>query len=196
MILTKDFYLRDTHTVARELLGKTLVRVINGKRISCRITETESYLGVIDKASHAYGGRRTHRTETMFKEGGIAYVYLIYGMYFCLNAVTEKEGTPNAVLIRGGKALSGLDDICFFRYGKTFDEATKFQRKNLLNGPGKLCMGLNITKAQNALSLYSDSLFIEDTGFSGFEMCEGKRINIDYAEEFAEKPWRFFIKDI
>lgn len=100
--LTRDFYNRDTVTVARDLLGNYLVRVLDGETLVCRITETEAYVGRCDKACHAYGYKRTARTETLFAKPGTAYIYLIYGMYNCLNFVTEPEGEPAAVLIPGG----------------------------------------------------------------------------------------------
>ena len=101
-ILTREFYNRDTLTVARDLLGRDIVRVLeDGTELVCRITETEAYIGRLDKACHAYGGKRTPRTETLFAPPGTAYIYLIYGMYHCLNFVTEEEGEPAAVLIRG-----------------------------------------------------------------------------------------------
>ncbi|MDY4191426.1 MAG: DNA-3-methyladenine glycosylase, partial [Oscillospiraceae bacterium] len=106
-LLSRDFYDRDTVTVARDLLGKHLVRVLaDGTYLMCRITETEAYVGRMDKACHAYGYKRTARTETLFAPPGTAYIYLIYGMYHCLNFVTEPEGEPSAVLIRGAEAVA------------------------------------------------------------------------------------------
>lgn len=110
--LTRDFYNRDTVTVARDLLGNYLVRVLDGETLVCRITETEAYVGRCDKACHAYGYKRTARTETLFAKPGTAYIYLIYGMYNCLNFVTEPEGEPAAVLIRGLEAVSGAKTHC------------------------------------------------------------------------------------
>ena len=153
-LLTRDFYARDTLTVARALLGQHIVRTMpDGARLVCRITETEAYIGPIDKACHAYGGRRTARTETLYARPGTAYIYFIYGMYHCLNFVTEPEGTPCAVLIRGAKAVENGDIIAENRFGRKLAELTAYQRRNFLNGPGKLCRGLALTREQNGLDL-------------------------------------------
>ena len=109
---------------ARQLLGKYLVRRLEGETLVCRITETEAYVGRCDKACHAYNYRKTDRTATLFLEPGRAYVYLIYGMYHCLNFVTEPEGEPAAVLIRGGEAIAGQETMSCLRYGKPFEELT------------------------------------------------------------------------
>lgn len=191
--LQRDFYDRDTLTVARELLGKHLVRVVDGERLVCRITETEAYIGRMDKACHAYGGRRTARTETLYAPPGTAYIYLIYGMYDCLNFVTEREGEPCAVLIRGGEAAENGDGIARNRYGCSMEEMSSYQKKNFLNGPGKLCRGLCLTRAQNGLTLTGDVLYVLDAPVPAEEIKTGKRIGIDYAEEAADFPWRFYL---
>ena len=193
-ILPRDFYDRDTVAVAWELLGKYLVRELDGKRLVCRITETEAYVGPIDKACHAYNYRRTPRTETLFAPPGTAYIYLIYGMYNCLNFVTEREGEPCAVLIRGGEPVEGREDISRLRYGKPWEELTAAQRKNFLNGPGKLCKGLALTRAQNGLPLTIPPLYVCDGGDPApGRINVGKRVGIDYAEEAVDFPWRFWI---
>lgn len=194
-ILSRDFYDRDTLTVARALLGKYLVREMDGRRLVCRITETEAYIGRMDKACHAYQYRRTPRTETLFAPPGTAYIYLIYGMYHCLNFVTEAEGEPCAVLIRGGEAVEGRDAIARLRYGADWARLTAAQRKNFLNGPGKLCKGLSLTRAENNLPLTQPPLFVCDNGTSipDSAIHIGKRVGIDYAEEAADFPWRFFL---
>ena len=202
MKLPKEFYLQPTLDAARALLGKYLVRVLDGEALVCRINETEAYIGAIDKACHAYGYRRTKRTEVMFSPGGAAYIYLIYGMYSCLNLVTEAEGEPCAVLIRGGEVRAGGDIIAQNRFGKPLEELTSAQRKNLLNGPGKLCKGLSLTPDQNGLSLLGKELFVTDSlSELGLEPWPGdevppviavsKRIGIDYAQECADYLWRF-----
>ncbi|MDD5937963.1 MAG: DNA-3-methyladenine glycosylase, partial [Clostridiales bacterium] len=140
--LTADFFARDTVTVARDLLGKHLVRILeDGSRLVCRITETEAYIGRMDKACHAYDYKRTARTETLFARPGTAYIYLIYGIYHCLNFVTEAEGEPCAVLIRGLEAADGAEQIARNRYGTGLAGLSAYQKKNFLNGPGKLCKG-------------------------------------------------------
>jgi len=194
MKLERDFFNRDTVTVARELLGKHLVRDLDGERLVLRITETEAYVGRCDKACHAYGYRRTPRTETLFAPPGTVYIYLIYGMYHCLNLVTEPEGEPCAVLIRGGDIVSGGASMAMHRFGRPTDQLTPYQKRNFLNGPGKLCKALSLTRAQNGIALTDDALFLLDTGDIPAEIQKGRRIGIDYAEEAVEFPWRFWLE--
>lgn len=192
--LPRAFYDRDTLTVARDLLGKHLVRRLDGAELVVRITETEAYIGAVDKACHAYGGRRTARTETLYTRPGTAYVYLIYGMYHCLNFVTEPEGTAAAVLLRGVEAVSGTDLMAYHRFGRAFDQLTTYQRKNFLNGPGKVCRALDITRSHNGLDLTGGGeLFLCDGEAPAGEIHVGKRVGIDYAEEAVDFPWRFWL---
>lgn len=199
--LPRTFYDRDTVTVARELLGKYLVRKLDGELLAGRITETEAYIGRCDKACHAYNYRRTSRTETLFMAPGHAYIYLIYGMYHCLNFVTEPEGEPAAVLLRAVEPAAGLDTLLRLRYGNK--PSTPYRQRNLLNGPGKVCMGFALTKAENQLDLTGDTLFLCDSPADiGLpcpapkqeRLCTGKRIGIDYAEEARDFPWRFWLE--
>ena len=194
--LPRTFYARDTQTVSKELLGKYLVRVLpNGIPLICRITETEAYIGRCDKACHAYGYKRTDRTQTMFARPGTAYIYLIYGMYSCLNLVTEPEDEPAAVLIRGGLPVENGDIIAKNRFGCKMNEMTPYQRKQFLNGPGKLCKGLSLTRNENGLDLLGDELFVCDAPLPPEELIHvSKRIGIDYAREAAEFPWRFYLE--
>lgn len=196
-ILTGDFYARDTLAAARDLLGRDIVRVLeDGTRLVCRITETEAYIGRMDKACHAYGYRRTPRTETLYAPPGTAYIYLIYGMYHCLNFVTEAEGEPAAVLIRGAVPVENGDIIAKKRFGCKEKDMTAYQKKNFLNGPGKLCRGLDLTRAQNGLDLTlpSGGLYVcEGAPPAPDEIHTGRRIGIDYAEEAVHFPWRFFL---
>ena len=196
-ILTKDFYNRDTLEVARDLLGCEIVRVLeDGTQLRCRITETEAYIGRIDKACHAYHYRRTAQTETLFAPPGTAYIYLIYGMYHCLNFVTEEEGEPAAVLIRGAACVANGDIIAKNRFGCKEKNMTSYQRKNFLNGPGKLCRGLDLTRAQNGLDLTGPAggLWVcRGTPPSPGQIQTGKRIGIDYAQEAVHFPWRFYL---
>ena len=122
--LPREFYMGDTVETAKSLLGKYLVRRLNGEDIVCRITETEAYVGRTDKACHAYGYRRTPRTEVMFGPPGHAYIYLIYGMHHCLNFVTEPEGEPSAVLLRGVEVIQGIDTVSRLRFGKDYADLT------------------------------------------------------------------------
>lgn len=191
--LNRDFFARDTLTVAKELLGNYIVRVLDGEKLVCRITETEAYIGRCDKACHAYGYKRTNRTETLFARPGTAYIYLIYGMYNCLNFVTEAEGEPAAVLIRSLEVVSGLETITRLRYPTHRGDLTAYQRKNFLNGPGKLCKGLSLDKSYNGIDLTGDTLYVVCSGEIPAHIYTGPRIGIDYAEEAVHFPWRFWM---
>lgn len=196
MIIEKDFYQRGALTVAKEILGDYLVREIDGRKIKSIIVETESYIGASDKACHAYNYKKTERTKPLFEEGGIAYVYFIYGLYHCLNIVTNIKDEPEAVLIRAVEPVDNLDYLSNVRFNKGYDELTKTQKKNLTNGPSKLCTALNITKKENYIEFYKEgSLYIESNPNKNFEIVETTRVGIDYAEEAKDFPWRFYIKD-
>jgi len=172
MILNQQFYNRDTKTVAKDLLGKFLIRKIDSREIAGMITEVEAYCGPSDKASHASKGK-TVRTEVMFGKPGTAYVYLIYGMYYCFNVVTEKKGYPAAVLIRSIVVS---------------DESAK------TDGPGKLCRYLEIDKNLNKTDLcVGRNLWIEDRGaeVKKSDITSSPRIGVGYAEDYKDKEWRF-----
>ncbi len=189
--IQREFYLRDdTLQIAQDLLGKILVvPTDNGERVSGMIVETEAYLGAIDKAAHSYQNRRTKRTETMFALGGHAYIFFVYGMYFQFNVVVGKVDVPHAILIRAVEPVENIE-IMRTRRGANVPD------KNLTSGPGKLCIALGIDKIFNGADLLGDKVWLEDfKTFSGEEISSGRRIGIDYAEEFAEKPWRFWVKD-
>ncbi len=199
--LPREFYDDDTVQVAQHLLGKYLVRRLGDTFLAGRITETEAYVGRCDKACHAYNYRRTARTETLFLGPGHAYIYLIYGMYHCLNFVTEPEGEPAAVLIRGVEPAAGAEVIRRLRYGDK--PLTAYRLKNFLNGPGKVCQGFSLSRAENGLDLTGDTLFVcdspEDLGLPTAvpireRICAGPRIGVDYAEEARDFPWRFWLE--
>ena len=199
--LPRDFYAGSTVQIAQNLLGKVLVRDLDGELLAGRITETEAYVGRCDKACHAYGGLRTARTETMFGPPGHAYVYLIYGMYHCLNLVTEPEGEAAAVLIRAVEPVLGIPKIQKLRFGDK--PMTRARQKSFMNGPGKLCKGLSIHRDLDGADLLGSELFlcdsIADLGIARSEhplehICCGPRIGIDYAEEAREFPWRFWLE--
>ena len=188
--IQREFYRRDdTLQIAQELLGKNLVvPTADGERVAGMIVETEAYLGAIDKAAHSYQNRRTKRTETMFAEGGRAYIFFVYGMYFQFNVVVGKANVPHAILIRAVEPVENIE-IMRTRRGIMSD-------KNLTSGPGKLCIAFAIDKTFNDADLLGDKVWLEDfKTFSDDEILSGKRIGIDYAEEFAEKSWRFWVKD-
>ncbi|MCG8540682.1 MAG: DNA-3-methyladenine glycosylase [Clostridia bacterium] len=193
--LSRSFYEGDTIEVAKRLLGKILVHSHRDSQLMGRIVEVEAYVGAVDKACHCYKNKRTKRTEIMFNPPGYAYVYLIYGMYYCMNVVTGRENEGAAILIRALEPLEGLEQISVNRYGKSLKELNKGQIKNLTNGPGKLCKALDITKENYGDDLMGDKLFILEDGYSSFDIGISKRINIDYAEEARDFEWRFFIKD-
>jgi len=194
--LKRNYYMADTLVVARDLLGKYLVREYEGTYLIGRITETEAYIGAIDKACHAYGGKVTPRTQTLYEQGGTSYVYFIYGMYHCMNVVTEKQGSAAAVLIRGLEMVKGLEEASMLRYGLSRQELTKSQIKNFSNGPGKLCKAMAITKDLNKVDLCGRDFFITDKikGVENptFEIAAAARIGIDYAGEARDFPWRFY----
>ncbi len=183
--------------MARELLGKRLVHIVNGKRLSGIITETEAYLGIKDRGAHTFGNRRTKRTETMYLPGGHSYVYLIYGIYDCLNVVTQKQDIPEAVLIRALEPSEGLTTMAKARKLKNFDPENKKHLWNLTTGPGKLAQAMKITRDHNSLLLTDDTLFIEDIGvkIKDSEIIASPRIGIDYAQEAKHWELRFTIKD-
>ena len=185
--LPQSFYLRDdVVSVARDLLGKVLCTEIDGMRTSVVITETEAYAGVTDRASHAFGDRRTRRTEPMFGAGGTAYVYLCYGIHHLFNVVTNESGVPHAVLVRSGEVHSGLSTM-LQRRGKSAPD------RALLAGPGSLARALGITTQLTGSSLLDGPIRIEDHGLQidDARISAGPRVGIDYAEADAGRPYRF-----
>jgi DNA-3-methyladenine glycosylase len=175
-------------TVARELLGKILVTEFDGHRTSGRIVETEAYNGVGDRASHAWSGRRTARTEVMYGGGGTAYVYLIYGIHHLFNVVTNKKDTPHAVLVRALEPIDGVP-LMLERTGKTTLDHT------LTRGPGNLSRALGLYTKHTGTSLLGDEIWIEDDGWrpKKSEIIAGPRIGVDYAGADAGLPYRFFL---
>ncbi|HEX8747970.1 MAG TPA: DNA-3-methyladenine glycosylase [Pyrinomonadaceae bacterium] len=189
--LRREFYAQaDTLSVARELLGKRLVvpSVPGGERVSGIIVETEAYMGPEDKGAHSYNNRRTARTEVMYSAGGVAYVYFIYGMYYQFNVVTNRRDVPHAVLVRAAEPEEGLELMRERRAGRKDTE--------LASGPGKLCVAFGIDRSYNGEDLRGERVWIEESGreVRGDEIASGPRIGIDYAEEFVDRPWRFWIK--
>ncbi|MEI8140388.1 MAG: DNA-3-methyladenine glycosylase [bacterium] len=170
--LDRAFYNRDTVTVARDLLGKCLVHVVQGNRRVGRIVEVEAYVGVHDKASHSAKGLTT-RNAPMFGPPGIAYVYLIYGMYYCMNVVTEAEGHASAVLLRAVEPLQGIT------------ERTQ--------GPGLLCRAMGIDKRLNRHDFLSDDFYLTDDAPADFKIVKRPRIGVDYAGAWAKRHLRFYI---
>ena len=190
MILQKSFYQQDTITVANELLGKILIHELKEGKTAGRIVETEAYIGPEDQAAHSSGGRKTSRNEVMYGQKGYAYVYFIYGLYYCFNITAGKvPGKPEAVLIRALEPVAG-EEIMAKRRGPQIKTA------NLTNGPSKLCIAMDISKTQNKTDLTTPPLFIEDASVVPQEnIIDATRIGIDYSGEWKNKRWRFYIRN-
>jgi DNA-3-methyladenine glycosylase len=190
MILKREFYERDVLTVAKDLLGKVLVYESAEGICSGRIVETEAYCGPEDKASHAYSNLRTKRTETQFGEKGHAYIYLIYGLYYCLNVTAgATAGKPEAILFRALEPIEGLDLMAKRR------PASKGKDIDFANGPSKLCMAMALSKEQNGFDMCSPPLYVTlGAEISEAEIVQTTRIGVDYADDWKNKPWRFYIK--
>ena len=189
MKLPREFYTRsNVLTISRELLGKLLVVPDEeGRRVSGKIVEVEAYRGPEDRASHAFGGRRTKRTETMYQLGGHAYVYFVYGMYYQFNVVTNVLDIPHAILVRAVEPVEGLE-IMRARRGAHKD-------RNLTSGPGKLCIAMGIDRGLDTEDLVGERVWLEEyEKVPRSKIASGPRVGIDYAQEWIEKPWRFWIK--
>ncbi len=203
--MDKNFFENNGLYVAKNILGKFLIRKYDDTQIVTKIVETEGYMGIKDKAAHVYNDKKTDRTKPLYLEGGHIYVYLIYGMYHCLNISANLKDIPECVLIRAVEPIKGFDKISFNRYKKNYKELNNYQRKNITNGPGKLCMALDIDRSFNSKyilegDLYISDFYIDENGEKvfcddGFKVVESKRVNIDYAEEAKDYLWRFYIKD-
>lgn len=187
--LNNAFYERaDVLKIAQQLLGKLLVTEIGGVRTSGRIVETEAYAGATDRASHAWNNRRTRRTETMYAAGGLAYVYLCYGIHHLFNVVTNQRDIPHAVLVRGLEPVDGIGTM-LWRCGKQRLDTT------LTAGPGSLSKALGITTALTGESLSGDILWIEDAPvLPRSQIISGTRVGVAYAREDAYLPYRFSVK--
>lgn len=190
MKLSKEFYLQDdVASVGKQLIGKLLVSNIDGIVTAGKIVETEAYAGVKDKASHSYGGRRTNRTEIMFAEGGISYVYLCYGIYHLFNVVSNRKDSPDAVLIRALEPIHGVEYMLRRR------GLAKVQR-NVAGGPGLASQALGLTTLHNGLPLTGDTVWIEDAGqsYTDADLIISPRVGVGYAEDHALWPMRFRLK--
>jgi DNA-3-methyladenine glycosylase len=190
MKLPATYYLsNDVVALSRDLLGKYLFTSIDGEVTGGYVVETEAYNGVIDRASHAYGNRKTRRTETMFMAGGIAYVYLIYGIHEMFNIVTSTEGNPQAILIRAIDPTEGIEIMMARRNMPVL-------KPNITMGPGSVAKALDISRKMNACSLQGDHVWIEDRGltFPDESIAAVPRIGVAYAKEDALLPYRFYVK--
>ena len=191
MILKRQFYERETLTVAKELLGKYLVHETYEGVMIGKIVETEAYKGPEDKASHAFGNLRTKRTEVQFGPKGHAYVFQIYGMYYCLNVTCGNvQGKPEAILVRALEPVSGIEIMTRRR------RLSNSRASNLTNGPGRLCIAMDISTEQNGADLCAEPLHIDrEANMHQADIIKTTRINVDYAEEWKSLPWRFYIKN-
>lgn len=190
MILQRSFYQRDTISISKDLLGKILVHESSKGTVAGRIVETEAYRGPEDQAAHSSGGRRTARNEVMFGQKGHAYVYFIYGLYYCFNVTTGTVlGKPEAVLIRALEPVEGKE-IMAKRRG-----AIKGKVANLTNGPSKLCIAMDISKLQNKTDLTAPPLYIKEAPpVLKEDIVETTRIGVEYAGEWKNKRWRFYVR--
>jgi DNA-3-methyladenine glycosylase len=188
--LPRSFYFHDTVSVARALLGCVLWRRLDhGELLAARIVEAEAYLGANDLASHARRGLRSPRNESMYLEGGHAYVYFTYGMHWCMNVVTQEEGLAEAVLLRGAEPLRGVEIIR--------ERRPKAKRDfDLMNGPGKICAALDIDKRLDGESLRGDRLWLapRDIDVRDEDIAVSPRIGVDYSGDAAHWPLRFFLR--
>ncbi len=187
--LERDFFRRSALEVAKDIMGKELVRVSEEGKASGTIIEAEAYTGIDDPASHTYGGRRTPRNEPMWGAPGHAYVYMIYGLYHCLNIVCGEEGDPQAVLLRAVLPTSGLE-LMARRRGTVAGEQTMHR---LCNGPGKLCIAFAVGRGLNGSDACGDTLYLKGGGPPG-KIVAAPRVGIGYAGEAANWPWRFLVE--
>ncbi len=189
MKIKREFYLRDdVVAIARSMIGKCLYSKLNGFVTGGIITESEAYAGVTDKASHAYGDRRTQRTEIMFHQGGVAYIYLCYGIHSLFNVVTNKPGIPHAVLIRGLFPCMGIEHFLRRRKRKKITS-------DISDGPGKVSLSLGLHFSMSGEDLLGDKIWLEETGLKIPDkyIINTSRIGVDYADEDAKLPYRFLI---
>lgn len=191
-----DDYATDSIALARRLLGCRLVRVLaDGVRLSGVIVETEAYAGVMDRASHAFGGRRTARNEAMYARAGTSYVYFTYGMHFCFNVVCGEEDVPVAVLVRALEPVEGLDEMKRRRAaGRNALAAEKIRATDLCSGPGKLCAAMGIDRELNGVDLVTDERLWIERGAAVDAVEVGPRIGIGSAGDWVEKPMRFWVR--
>lgn len=190
-MLYSEFFSQNTLDVAKNLLGKVIIRNYSGNFLYAKIVETEAYLGLNDRACHSYGGVVTKRNSILYKPAGTIYVYLIYGMYELFNIVTTDK--PEAVLIRAVEPINGIEFISKNRYNLEECKLSSYQKKNLTNGPGKLTKALKIDRSFNGKS-FDESFYIDEPKLKeDFKIITDNRIGIDYAGEAKDYPYRFYI---
>lgn len=188
-VLPKSFYLNPVQKVAENLLGKIIIRKLNNKLLSAKIVEVEAYDGSIDKAAHTYKGK-TERNKLMFEQGGILYVYFIYGNHYCANVVTGNKDEGKAVLIRAAEPLEGIESMALNRFGK--ERLTKKELLNLTNGPGKFCKSFEINKTHGGIDLTTgEILILNNIKIAKHDIVNTTRVGITKSKELK---WRFYIK--
>jgi DNA-3-methyladenine glycosylase len=191
--LNQNFFTKDSSYVASKLLGKYLVTKFNSKITVVKIVETEAYFGADDDASHAFGGKITDRNKILYERGGFVYIYLIYGMWLCLNIVTNKKGIANSVFIRAGEPILGIEIMAERRKIET---NSKKDLTRLANGPGKLCVALGINKEFYGEDICGDKIFItRGEKVEKDKIIATPRINVEYAQRTKNLPLRFIVKD-
>ena len=190
--IEREFFMTDAVTLAQRLLGKILVRKLDNTYIKCRIVEVEAYMGGEDKGSHTYKNKKTERTKYFWNHGGHLYVYLIYGVNHCMNIVANDESLPQACLIRAVEPIEGIEILSQNRKLSNKKNSSSSQIQ-LTNGPGKVCSALKIDRTYNGhdISSSQEIFLLEDIEYN-FTYCSSPRINIEYAGEYKDKPWRFY----
>jgi len=187
--IKRPFYEREPLRVTKELLGKYIVKETESEKLVGKIVETEAYIGPYDKGSHTYNNKRTKRTEVQYRERGLAYIFTIYGKNVCFCIVIGRKYVPAVALIRAVEPISGIE---LMKKNRKIDNI-----KNLTNGPSKFCQAFGITKKDYGTDLCTSSVLYLTKGepIKSSEIARSKRINIDYAEEWKDKEWRFYIKN-
>lgn len=193
-MINKEFFDRDTLLVAKDLLGKIIIRKDNNIIYKARIVETEAYMGIEDRACQTFGNKKTNRNKIMYEDAGTIYIYQTYGIHYLMNFITRDNNHPEGVLIRAIEPLSEIDNFSLNRFGLKYENLSSYQKKNLTNGPGKITKALAIDKKLNGKNLFTENFYLEDD-IKDFQIITDKRIGIDYAKEAKDYPYRFYIKD-
>lgn len=193
-MIKREFFDRDTLLVAKDLLGKIIIRTDNNIIYKARIVETEAYMGIEDRACQTFGNKKTNRNKIMYEDAGTIYIYQTYGIHYLMNFITRDNNHPEGVLIRAIEPLSEIDNFSLNRFGLKYENLSAYQKKNLTNGPGKITKALAIDKKLNGKNLFTENFYLEDD-IKDFQIIADKRIGIDYSKEAKDYPYRFYIKD-
>lgn len=193
-MIKREFFDRDTLLVAKDLLGKIIIRKDNNIIYKARIVETEAYMGIEDRACQTFGNNKTNRNKIMYEDAGTIYIYQTYGIHYLMNFITRDKNHPEGVLIRAIEPLSEIDNFSLNRFGLKYENLSLYQKKNLTNGPGKITKALAIDKKLNGKNIFTENFYLEDD-IKDFQIIADKRIGIDYAKEAKDYLYRFYIKD-